>query len=436
MDLITEQHAPRTESLAVLNIDCLEHICMYLNPKDLVNIADTCTLTKTAAELAFKRKYRNRKVSLEYNDRKGDEPYIAVHTDRVVIDDLKTCFGILRCFGRLISKLLLLNSRIPTKKLCSLLNHYVIKYCSNSMLELETFNCSECMHIISKTRFPNVKNVSLINCITRQKITKLDECFPNINRLEFDFSMVDKKCIRAHFPHLKHLSIHVGTGSKYFFGKLDVKKALKLNPQLSSIHLTTHRGFSADFLRMISEQFIHLETLGIDDYTSMNFADEMVHFKNVKILNLISNFNLFNLKFNKIPLTFDALKEFVFTSNHGMSDILFDFIENNPSMRKICVQIRSSLELNDIEMQKFVEVSRFIKEINFDTHPFSVDEKDAIFFMNECKSLRKFSFQLKNSRAFNELRECMKNEWQISKCEYNYVTVERRVSPDVQVIQY
>lgn len=175
---------------------------------------------------------------------------------------------------------------------------------------------------------------------------------------------------------------------------------------------------------------VHADILQIDVHTKLRlyFENDTVHFKHAKTLKL--NWNFAKPLEARIPLTFDALEEFSFLTTNVMADTLFDFVENNPSLKKLSLRSAFShfefLRLDDMKKRKFATASQFVKEIQFARQPFAVC--NAIFFMDECKSLQKLTFQLMSKRHVNELRECMKNEWKISKCEYNYVTVERQNS--------
>lgn len=111
-----------------LNIDlCFEIVFPYLDVRDLVNVADSCKVMKTMAELTFHRKYRKAWNFILSPNGHSSKHEVQSQNQKDLLD-MKTCFGFLRCFGHMLSNLKLNNDHSSFLQ-SSRLNEYVIKYC-------------------------------------------------------------------------------------------------------------------------------------------------------------------------------------------------------------------------------------------------------------------------------------------------------------------
>lgn len=326
---------------------CLELILPYLDISDLVSVADSNKQMRGVAELTFSRKF-GRNFFMFYTKTQ----HVLKSTERTTHLDIQSVFGVLRCFGHLISKLFL-DYYFSSPLFCSRLDLYIIKYSINYVKELEIYGYEYALKNIQKP-FPNVENIRLILCDLDKSSTKFNDWFPKLRSLEFarDFLVCtkidDQSCIAAHFPNLEHLSVHVTNDSEIpGFRKENILVALKLNPKIRSLCLNSlDYNLPFKFFRKISETCECLEVLEINGCLSE--FNEMIHFKRVKTFSIYP----IGCVITSIPFTFDALEMFNWNVPSLLAEFIFDFIQNNPSITKFsfCNSFNSPVNIENANL--------------------------------------------------------------------------------------
>lgn len=356
----SEEHHLNRPTNKNLNIDlCFELIFPYLDLKDLVNVADTNKQMKDAAETTFCRKY-GRNLFVFYTKTQ----HVLQSTARVTyldVRDSKMCFGVLRCFGHLITKLML-DYYFSFPLFCSRLDFYVNKYSIDYVTELEIYGYESALESLQEPIL-NVEKIRLILCDLDEPSTRLNYLFPNLRSLEFarDFlvstKIDDQYCIASNYPHLEHLSVHVTNDSEIpGFREEIILAALKANPQIRSLCLySLDYDLPIDFFHKISESCECLETLEING--NLSEFDDVVHFKSVK------TFSIFPIgcHLKSMPFTFDDLEIFNWKVPSLIEEFIFSFIQNNPTIRKIsfCNSFNSPVMIESVESIKFVRETVF-----------------------------------------------------------------------------
>lgn len=381
-----------------LNVDlCLKLMISYLDVEDLLNVADTCTQMKRAAELTFSHQYGRYPFCIgeNNNDNNKEELRWDTFNSTVFLRNPKSGFQLLRCFGHLISKLQLKCNKIDT--ILPHLDECMTKYCANYLTELKITDRNRSFKHL-ETSFPNIENVQLLNCDLDKSITKFNERFPKMRKLELahafrEYTHADEQsCIMAHFPHLEQLSIAAPMDKCNFFNALNwcgfqeenILSALQMNPNLRSLSLHSRFPLRKEFLREVSVLCESLETLQISGL----HCKSKVHFKNVKHFKLADHCCR---ACNLIPFTFDALEIFNIKSYKPLESFIIEFIRNNPTIKKLkflsfFVKHEMLTPDNLIEMRKSLE---FIEEIEF-AIDCSLAAKNIPFeFLVTCQSLKK-----------------------------------------------
>lgn len=359
-----DQHHSNGPDYQNLNMDlCLELVFLYLDLKDLVSAADANKQMKDAAELTFRCRY-GKNLFVFYTKTQHVLPSTVRVTYLDVSRDPKLCFGVLRCFGHLISKLLL-DYYFSSPLFCSRLDIYISKYSIDYVTEFEIYGYENALKNIQRP-FPNVEKLRLILCDLDQSSTKFNEWFPKLRSLEFarDFlvctNIDDQSCVATHFQNLKHLSVHVSNDSEIpGFREENILAALKANPQIRSLCLySLDYDLPLEFFRKISETCDCLETLEINGYLAQ--FNSTVHFKKVKMFSLCP----IGCHITSIPFTFDALKAFNWKVSE-LQESIFSFIQNNPSITKFsfCNSFNKSVNIenvNSIELIKEVKLKNSV----------------------------------------------------------------------------
>lgn len=119
----------RTTKIIDMNVDCLERVLQYLEFIDLLNAADSDKQLNNAANIIFSRKHGKKKFIF------GDtglskSPLIQTSKYFIDVNDLKIGLRILRCFGVLISEIVLYRFQDDISEFDAHIITYINEYCA------------------------------------------------------------------------------------------------------------------------------------------------------------------------------------------------------------------------------------------------------------------------------------------------------------------
>lgn len=389
-----------TKKLTDLDDDCLEHIFMYLSLADLLSVVNTNKRLTTAAELAFVRNFGRREYVFS-DITISKKKIIKFWFDGNEQVELANPYRLLRCFGHLISKL---NVTVMHKQIAYKAFKYVNKYCTETATEIK-FHLNKDLNCVNKP-YPNAETVTLYVYYSEKllRTTKqLNKLFPNVRNLSIDYCKFEREYIAVHFPLLNQLKLTGSPGSKGIYKisylKNTYAEMLRLNPQLRSLKLCYK--FTEILLRSVSQHLqslVYLEiTLNYDD--SRSFGDEVINFPSLNELKIW----YFSAELIKISISATSLEAFSFEywSEFNMN-FLLDFLNNHPTITRFnvtdhCEHLRTT--------NFFIDVTAalpFLEEVNFSS--ISIPVNDAIRFVANCKSLKKFCFKTDCNVDVNHLK--------------------------------
>lgn len=400
---------------------CLEHIVMYLDLEDLLNIADANKCLRSAAQTSYARKYAGKLLII---DRYVGGLWKDTSNTQIRIENLKMIFQLLRCFGQMITELYMYYFEKRHSNEYHHVFSYVNEFCAESLTWVSFFPALHLEHV--KRPFANVEEVIIRSNVYLQKCD-FNICFPKLRRLRLPYDDDIIQCVaQVHFPNLHHLEFHVSAKNRS-----DAAVALRLNSQIKS--LTVH-CYDSSFLHDVRDHLQSLDCLeinGISDRCQSNCNS--IHFQNVTKL-IVRPCSLEKSPFPKLPLLFDQLKEFTLQGDVDISYYYRDFICENPTIEKLI--FKNSRVSN---MGYFLNIPLLegalpsLKEIVFT--PFGAYlqiEWLIIHYMEKFKSLSKFTFCLRpNSRS--EIMSQYTNKYKVNLVVNNYgktfATLERIEAP-------
>lgn len=381
-DQVPNAFIPISTCLNEINVDCLEEICKQLNLKDLLSVAGLNRNWNEAAGYAFAKNYGGKMMKIQDIDI-NRMLKITVTSDCILVRDLKMCLQMLRQFGRWISKLNISYFLVSSKHR-AYVDHYVSKYCADWVKEI-AFTDGYFKDI--KTPFGKATKVYFADCQLGKKFTEFNKFFPKMRNLKFSgrIEVCNPSCIAVHFPHLKHFAMNV---NKCGFGQENFAAALKMNPELTSLEMKWVNN--VDFFQKNFQSLKHLESLRINNFSKpSNGSVARIHLGSIKKFHILVNC----LKFEDIaaiPFTFDALEEFTF--NGKINEHLFQFINDNKSLKKLHFQ-PNMYECTIVEKEMIYDLinsAPAVREIHMDRCYFS--HYQVIDIVNKLKFLQKFQF--------------------------------------------
>lgn len=388
-----------------MNDDCLEHIFKKLDLTDLLNVAHSTKQLLRAACLAFASKYGKKTVRL-LNGR--IQTSIGIHNE-VILANLPTGLRIMRCFGSSIHKLTTDYAHLSEAQLHEI-DRYLNEYCAESLTELE-YGRSTLMHLTKP--FTKLTKLILMAEKFRCENADINKCFPNLSELNM-CGYAGDRCLTAHFPNLVKLEL-VAEDDKLLKSLLTF---LPLNPQLR-IFTVSGLNFGTKFLEAISK-CPQLESLSISCNITPLFKSTSR--SNDIDFNAVKKLTINRLYLEKLvmpnPITFDLLEEF--TLNNTLNRHAIIFITKHPCISKLVCSIDTMHKRLPLELAKALPS---VVEVQIGTYRFKADE--VIQFLNECKLLKKFAFQIVNGAEYEVLLVHLGNVWRASTNIYRNVTIER-----------
>lgn len=392
--------------------DCLEHIFLFVDYRDLYNIAHASKQLKAAADMAFSARVGKKKFRLHVAHPLS-VPVVAETTFDVY--KLKSSLRLLRCFGHLISNLQIeVFCRSPNthtnrmKRDMDLLLRYTKEYCSDTLVELSLHHIPNSVFDAVVTKpFTKVQIVEMLRCDLAVDMTNFNAWFPAMRRLELSGNrFAHAAAIAKHFPNLEHLGI-VGGG---MLGTKFIREALRLNPQLTSFAM--NRVYSPEFFRYASKLLPNLVSLKLCGHPKdfCVFRDNPINFKGVKKLEIEFIGEMTEQSVSNIKLSFNQLEEISLDfGKYTYTNGLFAFFEQHISIVKLT--LRASVHntaINENVLSSIVETLPLLNELNFFGIYFSIEVLDNL--LNNF-NLLKYSFSIETTLQFDNLRILLGNKW-------------------------
>lgn len=398
--------------LADVNTDCKFLILEQMDFLGVINMAETTKEFLHLATDVYKRKFANKQVVIR-------NPYLGcnVNTLRsegsIEIGYFQAIHKLFQHFGSMITKLKIeyfSGSNGLARQAVALANQF-----SDALKELEIQSFDE--DLLNDVRWPfrNVETLSFNGFMGKFANGKLqlNQMFPNVQNLSVKHvRAINRENIVLPFPQLKHFeaSLVVTQG----INETDIKRMIELNPQLHSLTLLY---CSMNLLQFVSEKLRNLEQLDVAwIITETSDVDNVINFKNVKILNMKSAHEMFLRK-----VTFDQLQELnvdIFSKSENM---WISFIRKQSNLRKLSIE-RPFL---DSYIIKLAENAPNLTEVSFKVES-NVTSERISQFIEKNSQLKKIQLELVSSDSlsdelFSDLHKRFKNEWKISNNSLCYL---------------
>lgn len=429
---VHKRMGPRNGKLKItdLNVNCLEVMFNHLDLSDLLNVADSNETLKRAAGMVFLRRYSGKKVWL-HKPHLSMNRKLHVYSENILIEDLRTCLQILRCFGDLIERLEITEDEVSsdwefTEKfginqiIHNTIMTYVNDFCAKSLKQFALVMVPKSALNQLKKPFVALETLQLFSCCLANDLMSLDELFPNVQHLSLNFNQVeDAMIIQEHWPHLKHFEVNI---DRWNIQQQHVEEMLRLNPKLQSLKISS--GWDADVLKSVSKflQFIELLEIGNHFGGFVGFDGDIIHFTTLKRLK-ISLIATEPGPLCTLPLSFQQLEELSLETNYELGDSFFEFLRQNPTIRKLEVPALDHQKRNsEVERFEYSKEIANLTELYLNRFTFNADT--AIDFISECKLLKKFHFKVESPEEYDDLLIQLNSGWHVSIDEHLLVQLE------------
>lgn len=406
-----------------VNNDCIEHVFNYLGLLDLINVAEASKHLRQVAIMFFAHKYQRKIVKINaYKFRSNQFPSVEITNDTIFIHKPKPAFKVLRLFGGIIRNTTMFGE--SSKQLDREILIYINEYCSEALESFAT-NCGpDFTYAVAKKPYINVEEVSIKFGRIGFVLSQFNDTFPEMRRLELIYTeFFDHQRFATKFNQLEHLKIDFNATETTAFTRTDVKKLIRLNPQLQSLSISG--DFNVKFWEYIKEQLKQLKVLELSygqDELHPHTSDP-IRFECVEILTLHMGFSDRWWSPERI-FSFKQLKECTITSH--LTNSWINFVIANPTIEKLNIgYIHSNVLtiLAEPEMVKLATELPKLTELCMTRSSCSVEA--AIRFLNESQSVRKFSMILNGEEIMNDLFSKVPLQWKASK-KQRFIVLERK----------
>lgn len=393
--------------LTGLNIDCLEEIFEYLELGDLLNAADSNKRMLHASKFVYVRKYGSHRLHIGlfckcYLSKKSGET--------ITVNNFKSILSLLRNFGPLISRISMDPFQITAAD--SHIHDYINYFCSKTLSYLRirmSKNVLDCF----KNPFTSVKTVHLhmgIDLIQKKFLVRL---FPKMQKLTLIVTRFTHiEYIGNYFPRLEYIKLDTncsGDSMKDNECTEVIKDFLRLNPQLK--HLFMCCGNQADYniLQVFEgreQNPERLELLDVDDFFN-SFNGKKLHLTNLKHLSINSYCQYPFME--GIPILCNHLETFEIELENEFNEHIYDFCQNNSSIRKLKTGNYSEIFEFDFDFSRLAQFLPLLEEFTNLCGKLSVDE--ALYVLSLFKLLKHFKFICSEHFECKQLQARLKNEW-------------------------
>lgn len=246
--------------------------------------------------------------------------------------------------------------------------------------------------------------------------------FPNLRCLELiSVEVTDRKCIERTLHSVLHLKLNIEKRKGMDFLKSNIKNALNLNPQLTSLSI----GSNCDvkLLDYINDQLPKLETLEISNPRNKFFdsKEDRVWFETVKNFSL--DITESKDSFTNIPFGFTRLKRFKLNACYRHRDEWIDFASENPQITHLhLLNFHWFYVVSKEQLMKIAQSMPRLRELFLDWRIFSTDA--VAMFVEQCDKLKKMRLSMRTRPERAAIYAEIGREWDIDIDEH-FMTMER-----------
>lgn len=203
---------PESESIATkitdINDFCLIKIFEYLDLQSLLSVAIANEWLRPAAREVYKCKFNETTVLIEECENvHPKESFELEESYFITVRGLTMCLKYLRCFGPILSGLSIRYDDSESKRY-DYIHQYVNDFCADSLTDISFQKIPNTTIKQFQNVFNNVDCVSVSSGDLTQHLPKIVECFPNLDKLDFENIKIDNRFTLKPFQNLNDLYVN------------------------------------------------------------------------------------------------------------------------------------------------------------------------------------------------------------------------------------
>lgn len=399
----------------------LVQIFNWLEFGDLLNVANANEKLKAAAGKIYAEKYVDKVV--KFDGDVANKKYLNFNETQTTIEisDARTCLKMFRAFGEFITSLSLNFNGIGPRR-SDAISQTLNRYCAKTLIDLEWHHCPPNAMDTSSKKYPKLTNLRLTFGCLGETMSQFNEYFPALCKLELnEIEVKNRRCIGRTMPNVTHLKVHIESRRGIDFLKINVKEALRFNPQIRSFCVASN--CDPTFLSFINEMLPLLETLDIQKPKKKFFESDAneVCFKQVKYfsLDIINS----NDQMKNIPFKFNNLKKFSLNANCRFCGEWIDFIAQNKKLVEVeLLPFNYFYVVSEDQLMKIAELPDLMTfKMDWRVEPLDV----LLRFMAQCQSLETLRLYLRKEAERDDICARIGDDWDIV-IDKHFVTAKYR----------
>lgn len=414
--MVTCSESPKkTTNLHLLDLDEYSTLSIFdeLEFLDLIVMADT--------HIKFQQMIANRYMIPKYRiheklicfDIAEKLPRHNINIDAIYIGKYDKILRFLRNFGKFVKNLELSGHSFTIQENVQI-NHFVEKYCWNSLEKLSLLRTNNYLLSDTVRIFPKMKK---LNIVIPEEIDnfQIHRIYPLMDSLTFASETFQFTSMLHTNLNLKDLTFDIIKSTE----NTDFSIAcafLRNNSQLHQLNL--YRSPSFKLVKCASESLPHLITLSVEStLDGLSWLIDPIRFGSVK------NFKIFIVAsirraVDRFPITFDSLETLeilVATAN----DVPFDLIEQSVDLKFLSLP-------NTHWLGTFLRITNIIRhlpqlKVMKLKWTDDIDDMDTIRLINESEQLKEITFNVLYNHTRDSLVALIPNTWKIDHVQHRKI---------------
>lgn len=327
-------NAVNTLNITDLNDECLELIFERLNLQEFLNVATSNKWLNRSAGAIFRHWHSHKIVKLQMSANECLHSTEIVDMNTLMINGLKQCLRILRCFGPYISNIGLQCSD-DTSEHINFVTQYLNEYCAETLENITFIKMPILLRTNMQKPFENVQQIYIAESQLFEQLSNFNDWFPNLRRLELINNTFEPKWANVHFSHLQEFRFFAICHDKRTRSKLKkyLSRFLKSNTQLRSFRME---------IEMSDEKYV------------LRFIDLMASMKDNSTIIILESHSSFGCDItmddlNLLAKTLPSLEQIDFRGYYFETSEIISFIQQMKSLK--CFQFGLETKSKSIQDQ-------------------------------------------------------------------------------------
>lgn len=402
---------------SALNYDVLYLIFSRLELTSLMSVVQTNSRNAEVVNDVIGGRYQNYRLDISTASENNGLLSLYEINDKITVYDVPFALDVLKYFGHHFRGLIIQDKNLELNDLMSI-SRFLIKYCQNSLEELQLkIKHHEILDKFSEP-LPSVKDLNIHDMIKRDSVNMampLNELFPNLKRFTiYSWYCTNYSFINTKLLQLEHFSISgVNLQELSSNNNENIRKMIRKNPTIRSLEL---RIDDREIITLISKYLPKLENLKL---LCFRIGNDLVQLKMVKRFELTG----YNIRFSSIDkLLMPHLESLKMSFDPEDSVELMSFLNKHLQLRQLSLtDSRYLVNEPSIQINELTANLKHLTDVTVGIFDYFGINPIVEFIENHPKLNRfQFAMGIFTTEQERTLRQRYQNEWNIEEFRMDF----------------